>query len=79
MIKCFKLSCAKAQTQFSGMEVRSGACAAYFEAFTPNTVIMVVSMQPDLPSAACAINIAAARRHFAEWVDADASGVASVL
>ena len=43
IIKQFKLSCGKAQSQFHGMEVQNSRFTAYIDQFTVNTYIMVSS------------------------------------
>ncbi|CAJ0591691.1 unnamed protein product [Cylicocyclus nassatus] len=42
IIKQFKLSCSKMGSQFEYMHVRNSHFAAFIDAFTPNTFIMVV-------------------------------------
>ena len=71
IIKQFKLSCSKTQAQFGGMEVRNSQFAAFIQAFTPNTYIMVVvSNQTEnrVESAATLLNIKNARRHFERFI-----------
>ena len=41
IIKQFKLSCGKAQSQFQGMQVQNSRFTAYIDQFTANTYIMV--------------------------------------
>ena len=41
IIKQFKLSCGKAQSQFQGMQVQNSRFTAYIDQFTVNTYIMV--------------------------------------
>jgi hypothetical protein len=41
IIKQFKLSCGKAQSQFEGMQVQNSRFTAYIDQFTANTYIMV--------------------------------------
>ena len=43
IIKQFKLSCGKAQSQFQGMQVQNSRFTAYIDQFTANTYIMVSS------------------------------------
>ncbi len=42
IVKQFKLSCGKAQSQFQGMDVCNSKFAAFIDAFTANTYIMVI-------------------------------------
>jgi len=67
IIKQFKLSCSKTQAQFRGMEVRNSVFAAYIDAFTANTYIMVVS-DPGICTAATLINIRNAKQHFERFI-----------
>ncbi|KAJ3333614.1 hypothetical protein HDU76_006104 [Blyttiomyces sp. JEL0837] len=64
IIKQFKLSCSRSQSQFQNMEVRGKGFAAFVDVLTPNTYVMVVMSDPSIQSAATMINIAAARKHF---------------
>ena len=45
IIKQFKLSCGKAQSQFQGMQVQNSRFTAYIDQFTVNTYIMVRIMK----------------------------------
>merc|ERR1711865_1038988 len=47
IIKQFKLSCGKAQSQFQGMQVQNSRFTAYIDQFTVNTYIMVGPMKLD--------------------------------
>jgi len=64
IIKQFKLSCSKLQSQFQSMEVRNSSFAAYIDVFTSNTYAMVVMSDVGISSAATLINIRNARKHF---------------
>ena len=64
IIKQFKLSCGKIQSQFQGIEVRNSLFTAYIDMFTGNTYIMVIMSDPKVPAALTQLNIAAAREHF---------------
>lgn len=64
IVKQFKLSCSKLQAQFQSMEVRNSCFASFIDVFTPNTYIMVIMSDPDIPSAATLVNIRNARKHF---------------
>lgn len=70
IIKQFKLSCAKTQSQFQGMEVRNSKFTAYIDVFTGNTYIMII-MSGNTAVATTAlmqINIVAARKHFEKFI-----------
>ncbi|XP_065886992.1 ras-related GTP-binding protein A-like [Dysidea avara] len=64
IIKQFKLSCSKLQTQFKSMEVRNASFSAFIDLLTPNTYVMVIMSDPDVSSAATTINIRNARSYF---------------
>lgn len=64
IIKQFKLSVGKAQSQFQGMEVRNSRFSAFIDAFTANTYIMVIVSNPAVHTAATLLNIQNARNHF---------------
>ncbi|KAI9173107.1 GTP-binding protein gtr1 [Blastocladiella emersonii ATCC 22665] len=64
IIKQFKLSCVKAQAQFSAMEVRHAAFSVYLDTLTANTYMMMIVSDPTIQSRAALANIASARRHF---------------
>jgi Ras-related GTP-binding protein A/B len=64
IIKQFKLSCGKIQSQFQGIEVRNTLFTAYIDLFTGNTYIMVITSDPNVPAALTQLNIASAREHF---------------
>jgi len=68
IIKQFKLSCGKAQSQFSGMELCNAQFSAYIDAFTANTYIMVIVSKPHVPAAATLLNIKNARKHFERFI-----------
>lgn len=68
IVKQFKLSCGKAQSQFHGMEVRNSRFAAFIDAFTANTYIMVIVSDPHVHSAATLMNIRNARKHFERFI-----------
>jgi len=68
IIKQFKLSCSKLQSQFQSMEVRNSHFAAYIDAFTTNTYIMVIMSDQTIQSAATLINIGLARKHFERFI-----------
>lgn len=64
MIKQFKHSCAKLQSQFKSMEIRRPSFSAYMDALTTNTYVMVITSDPTIQSAATQSNIVQARKHF---------------
>jgi len=65
IIKQFKLSCRKcAQAQFEGMTVRNSKFTAFFNLFTTNTCVMVITSRPEIEPAAIQLNIEAAKPHF---------------
>lgn len=68
IVKQFKLSCGKAQSQFQGMEVRNSRFTAYIDAFTANTYIMVIVSNPAVHTAATVLNIQNARDHFEKFI-----------
>lgn len=68
IVKQFKLSCGKAQSQFQGMEVRNSRFSAFIDAFTANTYIMVIVSHPGVHTAATLLNIKNARRHFERFI-----------
>jgi len=76
IVKQFKLSCGKAQSQFQGMEVRNSKFSAFIDAFTANTYIMVIVSRgskgggggKNVHTAATLINIRNARRHFERFI-----------
>jgi len=68
IVKQFKLSCGKAQSQFEGMEVKNSHFTAFIDAFTVNTYIMVIVSDPTVHTAATLLNIKNARRHFEKFI-----------
>jgi Ras-related GTP-binding protein A/B len=68
IVKQFKLSCGKAQSQFQGMEVRNSRFVAYIDAFTANTYIMVIVSNPAVHTKATIMNIQNAREHFEKFI-----------
>jgi Ras-related GTP-binding protein A/B len=68
IVKQFKLSCGKAQSQFQGMEVRNSRFSAFIDAFTANTYIMVIVSNPHVHTAATLLNIQNARTHFERFI-----------
>ncbi|KAJ1484557.1 rraga protein, partial [Baffinella frigidus] len=64
IIKQFKLSCSKSQSQFCSMQVRNSAFSAIIEGFTATTYIMVVTSDPTALPAITSLNISNAREHF---------------
>jgi Ras-related GTP-binding protein A/B len=68
IVKQFKLSCGKAQSQFQGMQVRNSRFSAFIDAFTANTYIMVIVSHPQVHTAATLLNIQNARNHFEKFI-----------
>lgn len=68
IVKQFKLSCGKAQSQFQGMEVRNSRFAAFIDAFTANTYIMVIVSNPAVHTQATILNIQNARNLFEKFI-----------
>jgi hypothetical protein len=68
IIKQFKLSCGKAQSQFQGMQVQNSRFTAYIDQFTANTFILVIVSNPMVKSAATMWNIQNARDHFERFI-----------
>jgi Ras-related GTP-binding protein A/B len=69
IIKQFKLSCSKTQSQFLGMEVKNSAFTSYIDVFTGNTYIMIImSNNTNIPTSLTQLNIAAARKHFEKFI-----------
>ncbi len=68
IVKQFKLSCGKAQSQFQGMQVRNSRFSAFIDAFTANTYIMVIVSNPQVHTAATILNIQNARNHFEKFI-----------
>ncbi|KAI2505902.1 Gtr1/RagA G protein conserved region [Fragilaria crotonensis] len=68
IVKQFKLSCGKAQSQFQGMEVKNSRFTAFIDAFTANTYIMVIVSNPNVHTAATLLNIQNARSHFERFI-----------
>jgi Ras-related GTP-binding protein A/B len=64
IIKQFKLSVAKTQAHFEGMEVRNSHFTAFIDSFTSNTYIMIVQSDPSIQSATTRLNVKAARNDF---------------
>lgn len=68
IVKQFKLSCGKAQSEFQGMQVRNSRFSAFIDAFTANTYIMVIVSNPRVHTAATLLNIQNARNHFERFI-----------
>lgn len=68
IIKQFKLSCSKTQSQFKSMEVKNQNFSAFIDVFTANTYIMIIMSNPKIQPAATMLNVAAARVHFERFV-----------
>lgn len=72
IIKQFKLSCSKTQSQFQGMEVRNSLFSAFIDMFTGNTYIMIIMAGSSIPTTLTQLNIAAARKHFEKFIPENA-------
>ncbi len=70
IIKQFKLSCSKTQSNFQSMEVKNKNFTALIDVFTANTYLMVVHTDPRVLPAATNLNIAAARPLFERQINA---------
>jgi len=70
IIKQFKLSCSKTQTQFKSMEVTTKAFTAFIDFFTTNTYIMIIITNPKIQPAATMFNLKVARPHFEKFIQA---------
>lgn len=70
IIKQFKLSCSKTQSQFQGMEVRNSRFTALIDFFSGNTYLMVIMTGPSakISTALTQLNISAARKHFEKFI-----------
>jgi len=68
IVKQFKLSCSKTQSQFKSMEVKNKNFTAFIDSFTSNTYIMIVVSNPKIQSAAVNLNVQVARPHFEKFV-----------
>jgi len=68
IIKQFKLSCSKTQTQFKSMEVMNKNFTAFIDVFTTNTYIMIIISNPKIQASATMFNVKVARQHFEKFV-----------
>jgi Ras-related GTP-binding protein A/B len=68
IVKQFKLSCGKAQSQFQAMQVRNSRFQAYIDAFTANTYVMVIVSDRKVQPAVTLWNISNAREHFEKFI-----------
>ena len=68
IVKQFKLSCSKSQSNFISMEVQNKNFTAFIDQFTTNTYIMIIISNPNIQSAATNLNIQVARPHFEKFV-----------
>ena len=71
IIKAFKLSCSKTQSQFQAMEVRNSRFTGIIDIFTGSTYIMVIKANsgPKIPTTLTQLNIAAAKKHFEKFIE----------
>ena len=77
IIKQFKLSCRKAQSQFDGMMVSNSQFASFFNIFTSNTCIMVIVSDSRVEPEAVQLNIEGARAHFDSIIPQSTSAASS--
>jgi Ras-related GTP-binding protein A/B len=79
IVKQFKLSCGKAQSQFQAMQVKNSRFHAYIDAFTANTYVMVIvatsphnggtgDQRCQVQPAVTLWNISNAREHFEKFI-----------
>ena len=68
IVKQFKLSCGKAQSQFQGMQVRNSRFRAFIDVFTANTYVMVIVSNPAVRTQVTEWNIQHARTHFEQFI-----------
>jgi len=81
IVKQFKLSCGKAQSQFQGMDVCNSKFTAFIDAFTANAYITVIVSHPiqhqngsqdnwgrETCKAVTLMNIQKARSHFEQFI-----------
>jgi Ras-related GTP-binding protein A/B len=66
IIKQFKLSCAKSQSQLLTMEIRNHNASIFIRPLTANTFIMVVLTNTKIQSSLAIMNIEAVKDKFAE-------------
>lgn len=66
IIKQFKLSCTKSQTQFQSMMIKSKDSTIFLDILTPNTYIMMIITDSKIEPQATLINIHSVRSHFQE-------------
>lgn len=64
IVKQFKLSCSKMQSQFVSFELRAARFSAFIDKLTPNTLIMVIMPPNAAENATTLRNIATCRKHF---------------
>ena len=64
IVKQFKLSCNKADSQFSGIEICNSKFTVFIESFTENTYIMVIVSNRNVHKATTLLNVRNARKHF---------------
>lgn len=63
-MKQFKLSCNRVGSEISMMSIQNSAFKAVIDDFTKNTFILLVSLNPNIKSAALHLNIECARNFF---------------
>jgi len=68
IIKQFKLSCGRSQSQPLSMHISNSTFSAFVGSFTSNTAIMVVSTDPDVRVASTEMNVKLARPVFEKFI-----------
>eukprot|EP01104_Vermistella_antarctica_P001254 TRINITY_DN1130_c2_g1_i1.p1 TRINITY_DN1130_c2_g1~~TRINITY_DN1130_c2_g1_i1.p1 ORF type:complete len:311 (+),score=85.58 TRINITY_DN1130_c2_g1_i1:175-1107(+) len=71
IVKQFKLSCSKSKAQFHNMEVRNTSFSSFMDVFTPNTYVMMVVSDPEIPSSIIKHNLQMARPRFSRWINGE--------
>ena len=66
IIKQFKLSCTKSQSQLLTMEIRNSNVSIFIRPLTINTFVMVVLTNVKIQSALAIMNIEAVKDKFSE-------------
>lgn len=75
IIKQFKLSCSKMQSQFQGMMVGNSSFTAFVDSFTSNTYVMIILSNPLIPEGSVKLNVSIAKEHFETLIRQGSEGV----
>uniref|UniRef100_A0A6B2LB95 GTP-binding protein n=1 Tax=Arcella intermedia TaxID=1963864 RepID=A0A6B2LB95_9EUKA len=70
IVKMFKLSCTKGGTQLKSMQVHNSKFNAFLHEFTQNTYVLVITVDPEVNTAATILNIQNATTHFDKLLNA---------